>query len=244
MSANGPWPQRETDLYEPIRDFLLSQGYTVRAEVEGCDVVAYKGGELTIVELKRRFSTDLLIQAIDRQRITDSVYVALPGPFDLRRGSRWHGIRKLLRRLEVGLIVVDLQHGRSRVTIVSRPSPYRRRRLKHKRLAVLEEMIGRSGNRNLGGSTRKKLVTAYRENVIQIVCCLDRYGSLTPRQLRGLGTGSKTTSILYKNVYGWFVRVDRGLYTLSPPGRAALNDYPELVDEYRAFLDGLPAPND
>jgi hypothetical protein len=28
--------------------------------------------------------------------------------------------------------------------------------------------------------------------------------------------------ILLRNVYGWFVRVERGLYTLSEPGRAAL----------------------
>jgi len=201
MSANMPRPLRETDLYEPIRDYLVSQGYTVRAEVADCDVVAYKEGELLIVELKRRCSADLLIQAIDRQRITDSVYVALPGPFDLRRGSRWHGIRKLLRRLELGLIVVDLQRARPQVKVVSRPSPYRKKRLKHRRLAVLEEMIGRSGNRNQGGTQRRqKLVTAYRESAIHIACCLERYGPLTPRQLRGLCAGSKTTSILYKDV--------------------------------------------
>lgn len=242
MIANTSQPLRETDLYGPIRDYLVSQGYTVRAEVADCDVVAYKDGELVIVELKRRCSVDLLIQAIDRQRITDSVYVALPGPFDLRRGSRWHGIRKLLRRLELGLIVVDLQRARPQVKVVSHPSPYRKRRLKHKRLAVLEEMIGRSGNRNQGGSTRQKLVTAYRESAIHIACCLERYGPLTPRQLRALDTGSKTTSILYKDVYGWFERVDRGLYALSPLGRTALNDYSELVDEYAAFLDELPSP--
>jgi hypothetical protein len=244
MSANRSQPLRETDLYEPIRDYLVSQGYTVRAEVADCDVVAYKEGELIVIELKRHFSADLLIQAIDRQRITDSVYVALPGPFDSCRGNRWHGIRKLLRRLEIGLIVVDLQRARSQAKVVSHPSPYRRRRLKHKRLAVLEEMIGRSGNRNLGGSTRQKLVTAYRETAIHIACCLERYGPLTPRQLRALGTGSKTTSILYKDVYGWFERVSRGLYALSSLGRAALNDYPDLVGEYATFLDELPSPKD
>ena len=238
---NRSRPLRETDLYEPIRNYLVSQGYTVRAEVADCDVVAYKGGELTIIELKRRFSIDLLIQAIGRQRVTASVYVALPGPFNLRRGSRWHGIRRLLRRLELGLIIVDLHREEPRAKVVFHPAPYRTQRLKSRRLVVLEEMIGRSGNRNLGGSTQSKLVTAYRENAIQIACCLKRYGSLTPRQLRTLGTGSKTTSILYKDVYGWFDRVARGLYALSPRGRAALSDYPDLVGEYAASLDELPA---
>ncbi len=235
-------PLRETDLYEPIRQFLVSQGYTVRAEVADCDITAYKDGELLVVELKRRFSLDLLLQAIDRQRVTESVYVALPGPFDLRRGSRWHGIKRLLRRLELGLIVVDLHRERPQARVVFHPAPHRARQSKHKRLAVLEEMIGRSGNRNLGGSTREKLVTAYRENAIHVACCLERYGPLTPRQLRALGTGSKTTSILYKDVYGWFDRVARGLYALSPRGRAALKDYSDLVGEYGELLDDLPSP--
>ena len=235
-------PFRETDLYEPIHDFLVSQGYTVRAEVADCDITAYKDGKLVIIELKRRFSIDLLLQAIDRQRMTDSVYVALPGPFNLRRGSHWHGIRKLLRRLELGLIVVDLHRENPQAKVVFHPAPHRAKRLTHKRLAMLEEMIGRSANRNLGGSTRKKLVTAYRENAIHIACCLERHGSLTPQQLRALGTGSKTTSILYKDVYGWFDRVARGLYALSPRGRAALKDYSDLVGEYGELLDNLPSP--
>ncbi len=235
-------PFRETDLYAPIRELLVSQGYTVRAEVADCDVVAYKDARLLIVELKRRFCTDLLVQAVERQRLTDSVYVALPGPFDLRRGSRWHGIKKLLRRLELGLIVVDLHREEPQAKVVFHPAPHRTKRLTNKRLVVLEEMIGRSGNRNLGGSTQSKLVTAYRENAIHIACCLERYGPLTPRQLRTLGTGSKTTSILYKDVYGWFDRVSRGLYALSPRGRVALKDYPDLVAEAGQLLDELPPP--
>ena len=103
-------------------------------------------------------------------------------------------------------------------------------------------MIGRSGNRNRGGSTGRKLVTAYRETAIHIACCLERYGSLTPQQLRALGTGSKTTSILYKDVYGWFERVTRGVYALSPRGRAALEGYPDLAAEYGEMLDGLSSP--
>jgi len=237
-------PFRETDLYEPIRDFLASQGYTVRAEVVNCDIVAYKDGRLLVVELKRRFSIDLLLQAIDRQRVTNLVYVALPGPFNLRRESRWHGIKKLLRRLELGLIVVDLHREKPQAKVVFHPALHRTKRLTHERLAVLEEMIGRSGNRNQGGSTREKLVTAYRENAIHIACCLERYGPLTPQQLRALGTGSKTTSILYKDVYEWFDRVSRGLYALSPRGRTALKDYPDLVAEVGQLLDELLPPDE
>ena len=47
-----------------------------------------KGDELIVIELKKGFSTDLLIQATDRQRVTDSVYVALPAEGDLARRDR------------------------------------------------------------------------------------------------------------------------------------------------------------
>ncbi|MGD0113094.1 MAG: hypothetical protein ABSD48_14630, partial [Armatimonadota bacterium] len=85
----------ETDLYRPVRDYLLAQGYIVRAEVNHCDITAVKGDELVVIELKKAFGTALLIQAAQRQRITDSVYVALPK----QRPSRtWRGAQHLLRR--------------------------------------------------------------------------------------------------------------------------------------------------
>jgi hypothetical protein len=67
---------------------------------------------------------------------------------------------------------------------------------------------------------------------VQIACCLDRHGTLSPRALRALGTGPKTQAILHRNVYGWFERQGRGLYALTPQGRAALADYPDLVTRY------------
>ena len=72
----------ETALYAPVKVFLEGQGYAVKAEVEGCDVVAVRGDEPpVIVELKTRFSLDLVLQATDRQRLSGQVYVAVPlGP--------------------------------------------------------------------------------------------------------------------------------------------------------------------
>jgi hypothetical protein len=43
----------ETDLYIPVKRHLEAQGYTVKSEIKGCDVVAVRGDELpVIVELK------------------------------------------------------------------------------------------------------------------------------------------------------------------------------------------------
>lgn len=228
--------QRETDLYEPIRDYLTANGYQVQAEVKGCDVVAQKENEIVVVELKLSFTTRLLVQAVDRQKITDAVYVALPGPYRPRT-QRWRGIKHLLRRLEIGLLVVTGTSGSYHVEIAFHPLPFQRRKRASRKRAVIRETAARSGDHNRGGSTRKPIMTAYRENVIHIACCLDRLGPSAPQRLRELGTGDKTTSILSSNFYGWFRRVDRGVYELTPVGRQSLNEYGDIVLHYRSIVD-------
>ena len=70
----------ESSLYQPIYDYLTQQGYMVRGEVKDCDIVAIKGEELIIIELKKSLSVELLGQAADRQRITSGVYIAFTSP--------------------------------------------------------------------------------------------------------------------------------------------------------------------
>ena len=52
---------RETDLYGPIRDYLVAQGYDVQGEVKGCDIAARKGDDLIVIER----NADLTIAASD-----------------------------------------------------------------------------------------------------------------------------------------------------------------------------------
>jgi hypothetical protein len=228
---------RETELYAPLHDYLCAQGYTVRSEVKDCDITATLDDELVVIELKRGFSTTLLIQATQRQRVTDSVYVALPEPPGWKRNMRWRRIQHLLRRLELGLIWVSFASTPPQVQIVFHPLPFERKHHARGRRAILKEIAGRSGEYNQGGSTRNKLVTAYRENALVIACQLDQQGALSPRQLRALGTGPKTQDILAHNYYGWFERVARGVYALSAAGRVALEAYPELLARLRAPRD-------
>ena len=230
----------EADLYQPIARYLDGLGYTVRGEVMDCDITAARGDELVVIEMKRTFCTALLVQATKRQRLTDSVYIALPRP---KQTPHWRrGIRHLLRRLELGLIFVCF-HGRRKPTaeVIFHPVPHQRQKRKAAKRAVLAEMEGRSGDFNCGGSTRRKIVTAYRENAIQIACCLDAKGPMSPRQLRALGTGAKTLSILYSNFYGWFERVDRGVYALRAQGREGLGEFGELAGQYREAVEAKAA---
>jgi len=231
----------ETDLYPPIAAYLRAQGYTVHSEVHHCDITAVKGDELVVIELKRSFSTSLLVQATRRQRLADSVYVALPRP---KWSRTWLGVQHVLRRLELGLILVSFNGAEPDVEIAFHPLPLKRQVQRRRRRAVLKEITGRSGDFNQGGSTRRKLMTAYRENAIRIACCLERFGTLSPKELRAFGAGAKAYSILHHNVYGWFTRVAPAQYALRPAGREELESYPEMTARYRAWAEGLEPPQD
>ncbi len=224
----------ETDLAGPL--YALPRGaagYTVRSEVKDCDIAAVKGEDLLVIELKKTLNLALVVQGVRRQRLTDSVYLAIPRP-----SNKWkwwkesRGAQHLLRRLELGLILVSLERGKPPVEVVFHPLPFAKRKRAAPRRAVLEEIAHRTADYNRAGSTRTKLATAYRENAIHIACCLLVTGRTSPAALRAMGTGPKTLSILHFNAYGWFQRVDRGVYGLAAHAAADLGAWPELKRRY------------
>jgi len=226
---------KESDLFFPVKKYLKDNGYKVRAEVKNCDITATKGDELIIVELKLTANLQVIIQAADRQRITDSVYIAIVKP-NRRRTKRWKGIKHILRRLEIGLIFVDLQNPIEPVEIVFHPVAFQRRKLSSRKRAVISEVMNRSRNLNVGGVNKQKIVTAYKENAIQIACYLDNLGATTPKKLRSLGTGKKTLSILSNNFYGWFQRIDRGIYDINAKGKKEILNFAGLRAKYETLL--------
>jgi hypothetical protein len=220
---------KEVDLYPPVAEFLIARGYTLRSEVEGSDVVALQGDELVIVELKLNFSIDLLLQATERQKSADTVYVAIVRPASGMHGSRWRRIVHLVRRLELGLILVSFSTPRPLVEIAVHPESFSPKRSHQKRRAIIREARGRSDDFNAGGAVRRKLVTAYRENAIQIAYYLKLNGPLSRQELVDRGCGTRTKAILSHNVYGWFMRVSRGVYSLSERGQEELREYSNVT---------------
>jgi hypothetical protein len=204
---------RETALYEPVKTFLEAQGYEVKAEVGAADVVAVRGAEPpVIVELKTGFSLSLFHQAIERQAISDLVYIAVPS----RSGGAFRKALKrnqqLCRRLGLGLITVRLSDGQ--VTVQADPVPYQPRKSKRKATVLLGEFLRRSGDPNVGGATRRGLVTAYRQDALRCVKFLADNGP-TKAALVAKGCGVATARrIMADNHYGWFRRVAKGVYAL------------------------------
>jgi hypothetical protein len=227
---------RETHLYPPIRNYFTRKGFDVYGEAEHCDIVAVKGDELVIIELKLSLTVDLLVQATKRQRLTDQVFIAIPKPKTKLNSKKWQDVLHLVRRLEVGLIVVNFLKSGARTEVIFEPTPFDRakskQRSKKKRERLLKEISGRTGDHNIGGSTKTKLMTAYKENCIQIAYLLEQHGPLSPKALRTHGTGEKTRSILAQNYYGWFEKVARGVYQLSEKGKKEITEYPEIVDHF------------
>jgi hypothetical protein len=205
----------EAELYAPVKALLEAQGYEVKAEVNGCDVVAVRGDEPpVVVELKRAFGLALVLQGVDRLAITDAVYLAV-GAWPPRVDE----VRGLLRRVGLGLIVVA--HGRA--DVVLDPVPYVPRRNRKRASRLLLEHRRRIGDPNTGGTNRRPIMTAYRQEAER---CLGHLaaGPTPLRTLRAAGDVPKAPAILRDDVYGWFERVERGVYRLTPKGEAALSE--------------------
>lgn len=226
----------EADLYEPIQNYFYSHGYEVQAEVNDCDVVAFKDDTLIIIELKLNLNITLLMQAANRQKFTSDVYIAIPRPKTSLRRRRWRDLVHLIRRLELGLILVSFEGKIPSLDIVHEPGPFDRKRSmrqnKKKRNKILEEARSRRSNKNIGGSHNITMMTAYKEISIQIAFYIDHLGPMSARELKELRTGDKTYGILYNNYYKWFKRVDKGVYDLTDFGRKAYKKYPEIIQLY------------
>jgi len=95
-----------------------------------------------------------------------------------------------------------------------RTNPKRRSRL-------VREHQRRRGDPTLGGSTRTPIMTAYRQ---QAMLCAEALsgGPLRPRDIKAQKQAPDAGKILLNNVYGWFERVEPGVYRLTELGRAAV----------------------
>ena len=225
--------EQETALYPPVKAWLEGLGFEVKAEVEGCDIVARKGDEApVIVELKTRFNLDLLLQGVDRLRLSERVYIAFPKTAT-GKGTHWRKRRRaiigLCRRLGLGLLIVG-----NRVELVLDPEPYKPRGNARRHRSLMLEFDRREGDPNVGGSTRKAIVTAYRQDSLRCLACLRETPGIAPKLVKEATGVERAAGILQNNVYGWFERKARAQYVLSPKGEAALGEFADVIRKLSA----------
>ena len=222
---------KETDMYEALKKYFEDQGFKVRSEVRDIDVVALKEDLLVGIEMKRGLTIELLVQAALRQKTCDLVYLAVPKPKRIVKDKAMTNMLYLLKRMELGLLFVDVD--RNLVVEVCPPAFYdldrgRRAKMKEKQ-RILKEVSRRSVDGNKGGSRGKKLLTAYREDSLRAVALIKARGVISPKELKALGIKE---TLLSKNYYNWFVKVEHGKYTLNGE-EPAHEEYDHLVEQFR-----------
>ncbi|MDH4441886.1 MAG: DUF2161 domain-containing phosphodiesterase [Rhizobium sp.] len=209
----------ETSLYLPVKGFLEEAGYIVKGEVGGCDLVGLSADDPSVVvicELKLTFNLELILQAVDRASVADEVWIAARVSAKGRGREADKRYRDLCRRLGIGMLgisdtgIVSVIVGS--ISPMPRTNPKRRSRL-------MREHQRRKGDPAVGGSTRTPLMTAYRQQALGCASALAT-GPLRVKEIRA--SVPDAGKILLSNVYGWFERLDRGVYGLTPAGHDAL----------------------
>ena len=227
--------RRETELYAPIKAFLEGQGYAVKAEVAGADVVAVRGDEPPVaVELKTAFSLRLLLQGVRRLGSADSVYLAVPAPETAGQRRAWYGRQRdvlaLCRRLGVGFILVRFDRPAALgVEVLLDPGPYAPRGRPRARARLLREFQRRVGDPNTGGSVGRGIVTAYRQDALRCALALQCQGPTRAAEAARDAGVARAARLMRDDHYGWFERVARGIYRLTPAGEAALAAYADVA---------------
>ena len=214
---------KETELYPPVKAYLEAQGYEVKAEIAGADVVAQRGSEgVVIVELKTRFSLALFHQGVARLAVSDVVYLAVPRQTGRMFQKALAENVKLARRLGLGLLTVRLRDGF--VEVHCDPGPYAPRISKPRKARLLREFARRVGDPNTGG-TRGGIVTAYRQDALNCAAYLAREGPSKGAVVKAATGVERATTIMRDDHYGWFERVEIGVYALTPKGAEGLTAY-------------------
>jgi hypothetical protein len=205
----------ETSLYLPVKRFLEGLGFEAKGEVCGEPVA------VVIAELKLAFTLELVLQAVERTALCDDVWLAVAASKRGRGREADARVKKLCRFLGFGLLVVFTT---GRVEVLVEPVEWRPRLNAKRRSRIVDEHRRRRGDPTAGGSTRRPIMTAYRQ---QALACASALASapLRPRDLRvAIPDAPK---ILQGNVYGWFTKVERGVYALTDVGKAALVTWAE-----------------
>ncbi len=219
---------READLYAPLKAYLAARGYDVKAEIGACDILARRADEPPlVVEMKATFSLQLVMQGVARQSLFDTVYLAVP--FSAKRGwaLRYRDIIALCRRLGLGLLAVDA--GQGTVTAHLDPAPYAPRKSAPRAARLLREFDRRVGDPNTGGTTGISRMTAYRQDALRCAAVLSRAGPARAMLVARATGVARAGPLMRADHYGWFERVDKGTYALSPRGVAAVTEHQPAI---------------
>jgi hypothetical protein len=228
----------ESDLFKPVADFFEKDGYSVKGEIKDADLIAVKNEHIIAVELKIKPGLKLLLQAAERTKSCDEVYIALPAADSKAEITLLKKFGNLLSMAGIGLIGVAVKRRLGGCRILLNPrqtgpiSPKERKK-------ILTEFNKRLNNLSKGGMPGGKAITRYREEALLTAWLLNQLQTGQIRQatekqttaasLKENGAPENCYSILSSNHYGWFNKTARGKYELTEAGFEALSEYKEAL---------------
>ncbi len=219
---------KETELYAPVKALLNTMGYYVKAEVKSVDILALKAEKSIAVELKTAVTLKLVYQAIDRQKLADEVYVAIPKTAMQSHRDHFKSFELLLKRLGIGLIIVQSDVAEIKFEPKVLDIALSNARNTRKKKTLMNEFHERINHVNVGG-TKGKTLTLYREKALLIAHALMSHPGLSTIELKHYTQIDNVSTILQKNFEGWFVKLDRAKYGIHPDKLEEIKRYHQLM---------------
>ena len=226
--------RKELELFNPVAAFLESQGFSVNGEVHHCDLVAVREEHVLVVELKKILNLEVILQAVDRQKTAEEVYIAVFKDDKLMKTSKYKDLLHLLKRLEIGLMLVSVAQNGDYVEVPLVAETFdrvrSRQQYKKSREALLKEFKGRK-TVTAGGISKTKVMTSYKELSIEVALKLESYESASSRELATIDTDAKKIySVLYKNYHGWFEKSGKGRFRVTDTWLNEKMKYKDVIE--------------
>jgi len=241
-------PNKEAELYQPIKTYFESLGYEVKGEVHHCDLIALRSDQPNIapiiVELKTSFNLTLLLQSIERLKLSPYVYVAVAKKKSTRNSHSISALCNLCKKIGVGFLLVTFYKKKMPfVELVCHPTSYvyeirpsdKKEKQTRQTVRLVNEFTARSGDYHIAHGTKKFFITAYKEQALRVAIELQNgpQRTMIVRQRSGVG---KASTILQRNYYHWFQRQSRGIYALTEKGWAAIQQYESIIAQFSLLL--------
>lgn len=151
---------KETELYEPVKQFLLNQGCSeVYAEVGTYDVLGIQSACNIIVEMKTTLNFKVIDQALYAVGDAEYVYIAVP----YRKASIPSSVNFILTQNKIGLLYVKDDE-----VSIQIPARFQHVRRKRNRGKPIRHLIKEYQHELIGGSKSGENKTDYSVMISQI----------------------------------------------------------------------------
>lgn len=164
---------KETELYEPVKNFLIDfiGCSSVYPEILDLDVLGIHGKVDIGVELKTRLTFKLLDQAMSRKMYVDYMYIAFPKTKYIEPVAEDY-----CRQNGIGILTVNKNHRNElecSILLAARFNRHKLRKRAGKKFSI-RDYITEWSHLNTGGSASGKKLTEYKVTINRIMKYLER----------------------------------------------------------------------